>query len=126
DESILIDTFFDLPNTRELLAAVEHTVDRPIRRLVNTHHNVDHCWGNQLVEGATIVGHTRCRQGMLAVPPAFLAGAAASDDETDVVRYFKRAFGSFDFSGIEVTPPTVTFEDALSLYLGSREIRLLY
>jgi cyclase len=32
----------------------------------------------------------------------------------------------FDFGGIEVTPPSVTFDDALSLHLGSREVRLLY
>jgi len=126
DEAILVDTFFDLANTRELLDAIERTVDRPVRRLVNTHHNGDHCWGNQLVEDATIVGHKHCRDAMLAVPPSFLAAVKAGDDDTDAVRYLKRAFEPFDFNGIEVTPPTVTFEDNLSLYLGPREIRLQY
>ena len=126
DEAVLVDTFFDLAITRELLDAVGKTVDRPIRRLVNTHHNGDHCWGNQLVEGAAIIGHSRCREGMLAVPPAFLAAAKASDDDSATVRYFKRAFEPFDFGGIDVTPPTITFDDNLSLYLGPREIRLLY
>jgi len=126
DEVVLVDTFFDLANTRELLESVHRTIDRPIRRLVNTHHNGDHCWGNQLVDGATILGHTNCRQAMLGVPPAFLASVAGSDDQSDAVRYLKRAFAPFDFGGIEITPPTVTFDDRLTLHLGSRELRLFY
>jgi len=126
DDAILIDTFFDLANTRDLLDSIARTVDRPVRRLVNTHHNGDHCWGNQLVEGATIVGHSNCRSGMLAVPPAFLAAVKASDDDTEAVRYLKHAFAPFDFGGIDVTPPTVTFDDSITLYLGPHEIRLHY
>jgi cyclase len=126
DDAILVDTFFDLANTRELLDAVGRTVDRPIRRLVNTHHNGDHCWGNQLVEGATIVGHSKCREQMLGVSPAFLAGVASSEDEGGAIGYLKRAFRPFDFGGIDVTPPTVTFDDTLSLHIGPREVRLLY
>jgi glyoxylase-like metal-dependent hydrolase (beta-lactamase superfamily II) len=126
DEAILVDTFFDLPNTRELLDAIGRNVDRPITRLVNTHHNGDHCWGNQLVTEATIIGHANCRQGMFGVSPAGIAATSQSDQDTPLARYFKRAFASFDFEGIEVTPPDVTFSDALSLHLGSREIRLLY
>jgi glyoxylase-like metal-dependent hydrolase (beta-lactamase superfamily II) len=126
DEAVLVDTFFDLANTRELLESIERTVDRPVRRLVNTHHNGDHCWGNQLVEGATIVGHSKCREAMLEVPPAFLETASRTDEDTEVARYFKRAFGSFDFGGIDVTPPTVTFDDTLTLHLGPHEVRLLY
>lgn len=125
-EAVLIDTFFDLTNTRELLAAVRDRTNRPIKTLINTHHNGDHCWGNQLVEGATIVGHHQCRQEMLAVPPALLAGVAQSDEEEGALGYMKRAFSPFDFSGIDLTPPTVTFDDRLSLFLGDREIRLLY
>jgi glyoxylase-like metal-dependent hydrolase (beta-lactamase superfamily II) len=125
-ESILVDTFFDLPNTRELLGAIGGAVDRPITRLVNTHHNGDHCWGNQLVPGATIVGHTQCRDGMLTVQPSFLQAAARSDESTGVAGYLKRAFSPFDFDGIEITPPSVTFDTSLSLHLGPREIRLLY
>lgn len=126
-EAVLVDTFFDLANTRDLLDAVRETTDRPIRTLVNTHHNPDHTWGNQLVEGATIVGHHLCRDELLtAAPPSLMTGILDSEEETDVIRYFKRAFSPFDFGGIEVTPPTVTFEHAMSIYLGSREVRLLY
>lgn len=125
--AVLIDTFFDLPNTRELLGAVLSATDRPIRTVVNTHHNPDHCFGNQLVEGATFVGHRKCREELLGgTSPALLAGLAEAPDEPGAVGYLKRAFAPFDFTGIEVVPPTVTFEDKMSLFLGGAEIRLEY
>jgi glyoxylase-like metal-dependent hydrolase (beta-lactamase superfamily II) len=126
-ESILIDTFFDLPNTRELLASIASATDRPIGTLVNSHHNPDHCFGNQLVDGATVVGHRRCREELLGtVSPALMAGLKEAPDEGGAVGYFKRAFAPFDFGGIELVPPTVTFDDRLSLFLDDKEIALEY
>ncbi len=125
EEALLVDTFFDLPNTKELLDSVGATIDRPIRTLVNTHHNGDHCWGNQLVEGATIVGHRLCREELTAgTQPGLLAALTATDEEGGAGGYLKRAFAPFDFNGIEVVPPSVTFEDRLSIYLGPQEIAL--
>ncbi len=126
-DAILVDTFFDLPNTRELLDAVRSATDRSIGTLVNTHHNPDHCFGNQLVAGATIVGHRRCREELLAAaPPALLAAMLQTDADTGAAGYLKRAFAPFDFNGIEVVPPTVTFDDRLSLFLDDREIAISY
>lgn len=124
-ETVLVDTFFDLPNTRELLDAVGAKIDRPITTLVNTHHNGDHCWGNQLVEGATIVGHRACREELTTgTQPALLAALTATDDDAGPTGYLRQAFAPFDFTGIDVVPPTVTFEDTLSIHLGPRTIRL--
>jgi cyclase len=127
EEAVLVDTFFDLKTTRDLLDGVREVTDVPIATLVNTHHNGDHCWGNQLVEGATIVGHANCREELVSgASPAFIAGMLQAEGDGGAVGYFKRAFGSFDFSGIEVTPPTVTFEDALTLHLDGRPLHLLH
>lgn len=126
-EAVLVDTFFDLANTRELLDAVAGVTDLPIRKVVNTHHNGDHCYGNQLVEGATIIGHYRTRAEMLQGPaPSALAGLRAAPDDGGAVGYLKRAFAPFDFEGIEVVPPTVTFEDRLWLNPGGTSVRLEY
>lgn len=126
-DAILVDTFFDLPNTRDLLGAVRSATDRPVETLVNTHHNGDHCFGNQLVEGATIVGHRRCREELLSgVSPAILAAASQSPENTGAAGYLKRAFAPFDFTGIELVPPTVTFDHRLSLFLDDREIDVQY
>lgn len=126
DGAILIDTFFDLPRTRELLEAVRGVTDRPFRALVNTHHNGDHCWGNQLVD-AVVVAHRNCRDEMVAgASPDFLAGVLDAPDTGGATGYLKRAFGDFDFSGIHVSPPEIVFDTELSLYLGEQEVRLLY
>src|SRR6185436_16886778 len=70
DASLLIDTLFDLPLTRRMLEAMrDPTRTAPIRTLVNTHANGDHCWGNQLVRGAEIVASRACRDEMGAFQP---------------------------------------------------------
>jgi cyclase len=128
NEAVLIDTFFDLANTRELLDAVRSVTDLPIRKVVNTHHNGDHCWGNQLVEGATVIGHHRCRTELLtSASPALLAGLTAADGNgSGALSYLKRAFAPFDFNGIDIVAPTVTFEDRLWLHPGGTSVRLEY
>lgn len=124
-EALLVDTFFDLPNTKELLDAIGTEIDRPIRTLVNTHHNGDHCWGNQLVEGATIVGHRLCREELTGgTQPGLLAALTATDESSGAGGYLKQAFAPFDFNGIEVVPPTVTFEDRLAIHVGAHEVSL--
>ena len=45
---LVVDTFWDLPHTRDLIAQYARVWKQPARRVVNTHHNGDHCWGNQL------------------------------------------------------------------------------
>ena len=126
-EAVLVDTFFDLANTRELLSEFASASGVPVRTLVNTHHNGDHCWGNQLVQDATIVGHAYCRSELVGgASPDFLAGVVNAPDDDGPVGYIKRAFAPFDFGGISVTPPTVTFEDRLTVHLGDRDVHLLH
>ena len=127
NEAVLIDTFFDLALTRELLEAARSVTDLPIRKIVNTHHNGDHTWGNQLVEGATVIGHHRCRTELLtAAPPGMLAGLREAGETNGAIGYLKRAFEPFDFEGIHIVPPTVTFEDRLWIHPGGTSIRLEY
>ncbi len=127
DEAVLVDTFMDLPKTKELLDAIRTVTDRPIRTLVNTHHNGDHTWGNQLVEGAKIVGHHRCRTEIITgTQPSMLAALQSAEGGNGAVGYMKKAFSSFDFNGITAVPPTVTFEDRLWLHPGGVGVRLEY
>ncbi|TMA72008.1 MAG: MBL fold metallo-hydrolase, partial [Deltaproteobacteria bacterium] len=46
---LVVDTFWDLPHTRQMIETYARVWRRPARRVVNTHHNGDHCWGNQLL-----------------------------------------------------------------------------
>jgi len=46
---LVVDTFWDLPHTRQMIETYARVWRRPAHRVVNTHHNGDHCWGNQLL-----------------------------------------------------------------------------
>jgi glyoxylase-like metal-dependent hydrolase (beta-lactamase superfamily II) len=115
-EALLVDTLFDLPLTREMLATMAPvTATSPIRTLVNTHANGDHCYGNQLVEGAEIIAAERAKEEMGDVPPAVLAAMVSADLGPDLSAFVREAFGPFDFSGITPTLPTRTFTGRLTV-----------
>ena len=92
-------------------------------RLVNTHHNGDHCWGNQLFAeaGTEIIGHRLCaeyfdarglaRAVRLAVQHARRAARRTGRASCDGLR-------RFDFDGIELTPPTTLIDGDTRLDLG--------
>lgn len=123
-ESLLVDTFYTLALTRELLAAVELVSSGPVAAVVNTHLNGDHCWGNQLLPDVEIVTSERC---------AFHAGAEV-DPETMlrfgevpglVGAYLDRHFKAFDFAGVKPVPPTRTFSGSLPYGVGGHAIELV-
>jgi cyclase len=71
NESILVDTLFDLDLTREMLDTMSQDVEaaRQINTLVITHANGDHVYGNELVKDAEIVSSEACAEEMSEMPP---------------------------------------------------------
>ncbi len=130
DESLVVDTLFDLRLTQAMLDAMrraEPRATRRIGRLVNTHANGDHCFGNALVEGAEIIASSAAAEEMKHLPAAVLAGLAAGlgSEDSDLGRFVKRAFGPFAFDEVgETKLPTRTFEKRLSLRVGDRAVEL--
>jgi glyoxylase-like metal-dependent hydrolase (beta-lactamase superfamily II) len=122
--SLLVDTLFDLRLTEAMLAAMaDHTRAAPIGTVVNTHANGDHCYGNQLVDGAQIVTSSATAHEMSEVPPSMLAALnAAPGDVGDLFRSF---FGEFEFDGIEPRLPDRTFDGRLELDIGGRAVELI-
>ncbi len=125
-ESLLVDTLFDLPLTRAMLDAMAPiTGAAPIRNLVNTHANGDHCYGNELVTDAVIIASKACAEEMAHTPPAMLAAMmAAAPEMGDVGAYLIKAFGDFDFEGIDYTLPTNTFDARLDVRVGDKTVEL--
>ncbi len=125
--SLLVDTLFDLPLTRAMLDSMDAiTATKPIRTLVNTHANGDHCFGNQLVQDAEIVSTEACLEEFREVPASALEAMVAADFGDPVVNdYIRTAFGPFDFGGIVSTPPTRVFSDRLDLTVGGRDVELI-
>lgn len=128
---LVVDTFWDLPRTRALIALYAEVRHAPVDRLVNTHHNGDHCWGNQLFaeQGAEIIGHRLCAEGFAAEPsPELLAGLAAADPATIPPGYrgLARGLRDFDFAGITPTPPGTLIEGDTTLDLDGLRVDLLW
>lgn len=127
DTSLLIDTLYDLRLTREMLDAMRPLTDpRPIRQVLNTHGNGDHCYGNQLVpESAEIVASEGAVQDMKEVPPSLLASLSDADLDDDLRAFVRHAFAPFRFDDIELRLPTRTFSGSLTLDVGGRRVELV-
>jgi cyclase len=125
---IVVDTFWDLPHTRALMETYARVWPKPAERVVNTHRNGDHCWGNQLFAGAEIIAHRACAEMFATEQPAAMQAlrdmGVGSDDAQ--LRAFSESLAEFDFRGIELTPPTTVFDDALVLDLDGIEVRLIH
>jgi cyclase len=122
--SLLVDTLFDLTLTQAMLDTLPVAPQRaPIATVVNTHANGDHCYGNELVTGAEIVASTATAEEMREVPPSMLAALNKAPGE--VGELFRSFFGAFAFEGIELTPPTRTFDGRLDLDVGGKPVQLI-
>ena len=122
--SLLVDTLFDLRLTEAMLESMRGvTGGAPIGTVVNTHANGDHCYGNQLVSGAEIVASSATAHEMTEVPPTMMAALNAADG--GVGDLFRSFFGDFDFAGIELAPPTRTFDGRLDIDVGGRVVELI-
>ncbi len=128
EESLLVDTLFDLDLTADMLSAMRHVEPgaRDIGTLVNSHANGDHCHGNELVTGAEIIASSAAAQEMAELTPETMqALTEAAGDMGAVGQYFLHCFGQFNFSNIHHSPPTRTFEDTLDLKVGDKPIHLI-
>jgi glyoxylase-like metal-dependent hydrolase (beta-lactamase superfamily II) len=151
--SLLVDTLFDKRSTERMLAEMRRKVAaaRAVECVVNTHANGDHCWGNELVEGARIVASSACAAEMAELPPAKMAtlmalsrgvaklggvgrglgrtlskvGLSKAGGFFEAAWYLVEAFGSFDFRGTRLVLPNETFEGELSLEVNGRRVELI-
>ena len=109
DGVVVVDTCFTERRSRAFLEAVRTVTDRPLRTLVNTHHHGDHTHGNWLLPEATIVGHQLCRDA--------------------VIQSGHAAFGLFpgvEWGEVPVTPPFLTFDERLHLYVDDLAVELTF
>lgn len=86
--------------------AIRSVTDRPITTLVNTHHHGDHTFGNSAFPEATIVGHERTREMILA---------------DGIPDYLKLAWTEVEWGDLEIHPPFLTYTDGVTVH--SDELR---
>jgi cyclase len=124
---LVVDTFWDLPHTRELIATYARVWDGPARRVVNTHRNGDHCWGNQLFHDAEVIGHRLCaEQFALESPLVMQAVRNATGSSNPATAALAAQLADWDFSGIELRPPTTLVDERLELQQGGIPVHLIW
>lgn len=124
---LVVDTFWDLRSTRELIESYSRVWREPARRVFNTHHNGDHCYGNQLFPQAEIIGHRLCAAGLARENPQALQMLRSMvNSEDPALAAFARALSVWDFEGIELTLPTTLIEDRLELDLDGVAVELIH
>jgi cyclase len=107
---VSIDTSSTERRTRAYLNTVAAITPQPVRTLVNTHHHGDHTYGNCLLPAATIVGHARCRDEVLAAGPPANRGI----------------FDDVDWGGLSLTPPFLTYETGITLWVDDLRCEVRY
>ncbi len=112
DGVMVIDAMMVESMVRPYLEVIRKVTSKPVRYVVNTHHHVDHSFGNQFYDNPEIISHSRCREAMLNV---------------DIAAYQKqRPEYSEDWPKIQLTPATVTYEGKMVVHLGDRIVELLH
>jgi glyoxylase-like metal-dependent hydrolase (beta-lactamase superfamily II) len=128
-ETLLVDTLMSVPLTREMLYRFRAKVPAAakIDKLVNTHANPDHFFGNGLVADAEIIGTNEAKREMAGFNPRMLAALKDNYPSMgDAGEFLYETMGrKFDFSGVdEVTLPNRTFDGRLNLTIGDKAVEL--
>ena len=109
--SIDADGQFGTEPARQLLAAIRTRTTLPVRFVINTHHHLDHVGANAVFvdAGAMVLAHRNVR-GWIHSENTRLFGTHITPQQ----KVFIEA----------LLPPTVTYDQGMDLFLGSREIRV--
>jgi cyclase len=128
-ESLLVDTFRDENLTRAMLKGYRDAagVDaQDINRVVNTHKDGDHWFGNRLVSHAEIIASRATASAMEFARPSLFRNALQKRPAGEVGDYILKLFGPpFDFENLEPTLPNRTFSGRLDLKVGDKAVQLI-
>ncbi len=112
DAATAVDALMVPSMTRAFVAAIKKATRKPVARLINTHHHLDHTGGNRFFNTATIVSHQRCREVLgTGFPPLPL------------LQRFMPRFAK-EFPRLRVVLPSLTFENRMVIHDGQRDIEL--
>ncbi|WP_438297262.1 MBL fold metallo-hydrolase [Streptomyces sp. HUAS TT7] len=128
DEALLVDTPYTPALTDAFLNAARTAAGPGIdlSRVAVTHANGDHTWGLQQLPGAEVLAtHATLEHQCLEPTPRQLQELIHDTDPAHPLGwYFRKHFGHFDFSDVQVLPPTDTFTGRRDLQVGSLPVEL--
>ena len=109
DGVLVVDSFFNLPAARALVAEIHRLTPKPIRYVVNTHYHLDHTGGDQVLRdaGAIIIAHRNVR-GWVRTENVHLLGA-------QITPAFRAQIAALPL-------PDVTTDKDFTVWLGARKV----
>ncbi|MEH6582466.1 MAG: MBL fold metallo-hydrolase [Halioglobus sp.] len=129
DESLLVDTLFDMHLTDDMLRVMRDATGvtaTGINTIVNTHANGDHTHGNGCCPRAEIIASKASAAEMEEMTPAILAQMIDMAPEMgELGEFMLKIFGRFDFAGVEERLPTRTFSGTLEVAVGDQVAELI-
>ena len=123
---LVVDSLYDVRLTRQLADLYAEVLPEAPTRLVNTHHNGDHCWGNQIFAEAEIIAHRGCAARFSDFTPERAEMIRTMVDPPESMRSIHEEWADFDFSDVVLTPPTTVIDADHSIDLDGVRVDLLY
>lgn len=135
---VVIDTQSDLPHGRQMIELFGKVWKGMPKRVINTHEDGDHVWGNQLFEGAEIIAHRSVPERMKHVADPeetqkLLLGVAhlplrlaLKALHPGVAAAGEQLAQDYNLDGVELVLPTTLFDTRYELDLDGTEVHLIY
>jgi glyoxylase-like metal-dependent hydrolase (beta-lactamase superfamily II) len=135
---VVIDTQSDLAHARRMMELFGRVWAAVPQRVVNTHEDADHVWGNQLFRGAEIIAHRsvpdRMRQvadpqksrALLHGVGGLLTGLKLGTLHPGTPGAAHQWLEDYDFDGIELVLPTTLFDARYDLDLDGIDVHVIY
>jgi cyclase len=118
DEGVLVIDTREHPRAgQDLIARIRKVTDQPIKWVINSHFHGDHTFGNAAfrAQGAMFIAQAETARIMPLVQPKEMARRQG---------YFREM--GYDPQEVKLILPDIIFNTQMSLYLGGREVRLMY
>lgn len=135
---VVIDTQSDLAHARQMIEMFSKVWPAMPKRVINTHEDGDHVWGNQLFDGAEIIAHRSVSERMKHVAnpeeiQELVHGVghlptrrALQEVHPGLVAAGQQLLEDYNFDGIELVLPTTLFDTCYELDLDGTEVHLIY
>jgi cyclase len=135
---VVIDTQSDLAHARQMIEMFSTVWPAMPQRVVNTHEDADHVWGNQLFKGAEIIAHRSVPERMKQVAEPkdtqkllhgvgrVLTRLLVKAIHPGLAAAGQQLLEDYDFDGIELLLPTTVFDARYELNLDGTEVHLMY
>lgn len=117
DGILVVDTLISAKEAKRFIRDIRAVSDKPIRYVVNTHHHLDHTFGNsEFVKlGAIVIEQENIKKILARYDEAAVRTAVRQIGLTDE-----------DMKGTESFYPALTFNDRMTINLGDQKVELLF